>query len=55
VAGDKRRHALAITPAGRGTLDQVRTALDAYEARLAQRLSAQERAQLLGLLARVAS
>jgi DNA-binding MarR family transcriptional regulator len=55
VAGDRRRHALAITPAGRGTLEQVRSGLDAYEARLAQGLSAAERTQLLALLARVAT
>lgn len=55
VAGDKRRYSLVLTPAGRGTLEQVKSALAAYEARLARTLSKAERAQLMALLERVAA
>jgi DNA-binding MarR family transcriptional regulator len=54
VAGDRRRYSLVLTAAGRGTLEQVRVALDEYEARLARRLSRAERLQLMDLLERVA-
>lgn len=55
VAGDRRRYSLVITPAGRGKLEKVRAELEAYEARLASRLTGAERTQLLALLARVAT
>jgi DNA-binding MarR family transcriptional regulator len=55
VAGDKRRYSLVLTPAGRGTLEQVKSALAAYEARLARALSKAERAQLMALLERLAT
>ena len=55
VAGDRRRYSLVLTAAGRSTLEQVRVALDEYEARLARRLSHAERAQLMDLLERVAA
>jgi DNA-binding MarR family transcriptional regulator len=55
VTGDRRRYSLVITSAGRHKLEQMRTALEAYETRLAARLSPDERTQLLALLARVAN
>jgi DNA-binding MarR family transcriptional regulator len=55
VEGDRRRYRLVVTASGRSKLEQLRQQLDAYEARLAQRLSAAERTQLLALLARVAT
>jgi DNA-binding MarR family transcriptional regulator len=55
VAGDRRRYSLVLTAAGRRALEQVREALDAYEARLARQLDAAERRQLMALLARVAT
>jgi len=54
VLGDRRRYSLVITGAGRGKLEKVRAELAAYEARLANQLSAAERAQLMALLERVA-
>lgn len=54
VEGDRRRYRLVVTASGRGKLEALRQQLDAYEARLAQRLSAAERAQLMALLERVA-
>jgi DNA-binding MarR family transcriptional regulator len=55
VAGDRRRYSLVITNAGRGMLERARTELEAYEARLADQLTPDDRAQLMALLARVAS
>jgi DNA-binding MarR family transcriptional regulator len=55
VADDRRRYSLVLTPAGRGKLETLRTELAAYEKRLAARLSAAERAQLMELLERVAA
>jgi DNA-binding MarR family transcriptional regulator len=55
VAGDRRRYSLVITSAGRRKLEKVRAELEAYEARLASRLTPDERTQLMGLLERVAS
>ena len=55
VEGDRRRYSLVITPAGRGKLEKVRAELQAYEARLASRMTSAERAQLMTLLARVAT
>jgi len=54
VAGDRRRYSLVLTASGRSMLDTLRERLDAYEARLAKRLSAAERKQLMALLERVA-
>jgi len=53
VVGDRRRYSLVLTASGRAMLDTLRAKLAAYEARLAQNLSAAERKQLLALLARV--
>jgi DNA-binding MarR family transcriptional regulator len=55
VKGDRRRYSLVITGAGRGKLEKVRAELEAYETRLASRLTVAERAQLMTLLARVAT
>jgi len=55
VKGDRRRYSLVITSAGRGKLEKLRSELEAYEARLAEQLTPAERAQLMALLARVAS
>lgn len=55
VEGDRRRYSLVITAAGRGKLEKVRAELEAYEARLASRLTRPEREQLMALLARVAT
>jgi DNA-binding MarR family transcriptional regulator len=54
VAGDRRRYSLALTATGRKKLAALQARLAEYEARLAARLSAQERAQLKLLLQRVA-
>ncbi len=54
VASDRRRYSLALTASGRAKMEAMRTRLDAYEARLAAKLSAAERAQLMDLLERVA-
>ena len=54
VAGDRRRYSLALTAAGRSTLERVRSALGEYEARLASQLSPAERGQLMALLERIA-
>jgi DNA-binding MarR family transcriptional regulator len=55
VAGDRRRYSLVLTASGRTKLERVRAQLAAYETRLAAKLSAAERAQLMALLVRVAS
>lgn len=54
VASDRRRYSLALTATGRAKLEVLRVKLAAYETRLAAGLSAAERAQLMGLLDRVA-
>lgn len=54
VAGDRRRYTLALTPAGRSTLEQLRGRMAEYEERIAAGLSAAERKQLIGLLERMA-
>lgn len=54
VAGDRRRFSLALTPKGRQRMEQLHGRLPAYEARLADQLSATERRQLMALLDRVA-
>lgn len=55
VEGDRRRYSLALTASGRAMLETLRERLAAYEARLAGRLSASERKQLLALLERLIS
>lgn len=52
---DRRSHALQLTPAGSKFLQQVMPSLDAHEAELARDLSADERAELIKLLGRVAA
>lgn len=54
VQGDRRRYALALTATGRGKLEQLRVRLAEYEERIAARLSAAEREQLIRLLERTA-
>jgi DNA-binding MarR family transcriptional regulator len=54
VASDRRRYSLALTATGRAKMETLRARLAAYEARLAAGLSAAERAQLMGLLERIA-
>lgn len=54
VAGDRRRYLLALTDTGRTTMEQLRLRMAEYEERIAADLSAAERAQLVGLLNRVA-
>jgi MarR family transcriptional regulator, temperature-dependent positive regulator of motility len=53
VPGDRRRYALHLTDAGRAELRAIRERLPLHEARLAQRLSAAERGQLIDLLDKV--
>lgn len=55
VEGDRRRYRLVVTATGRSKLELLRQALEAYEARLAQKLKPAERAQLMSLLERVAT
>lgn len=50
---DRRAHSLALTPTGRKTLEAVTQAVCEHDARIASGLSAQERATLLDLLARL--
>lgn len=54
VAGDRRRYCLALTATGRHRMESLRERLDAYESRLAAKLTATERKQLMSLLERVA-
>ncbi|UUX94505.1 MarR family winged helix-turn-helix transcriptional regulator [Aquabacterium sp. J223] len=54
VEGDRRRYALALTPAGRRKLQQFQVKVAAYEQALAGGLSEVERRQLIDLLERVA-
>jgi DNA-binding MarR family transcriptional regulator len=53
VASDRRRYSLALTPSGRAILETLRQRHAAYEARLAEPLSATERGQLMALLQRL--
>jgi DNA-binding MarR family transcriptional regulator len=55
VAGDRRRYSLVVTASGRNKLEALRIQLAAYEDRLAQKLSAADRRQLLRLLELVAA
>lgn len=54
VQGDRRRYALALTATGRAKLEQLRLRMAEYEERIAARLSAAEREQLIALLNRTA-
>ena len=51
---DRRTNGLWLTPAGRAQLAQLKRRIGAHERRVAQRLSAAERAQLLALLEKLA-
>ena len=53
VPGDRRRYALHLTDAGRAALRAIRERIPLHEDRLAQRLSAAERGQLIALLDKV--
>lgn len=53
-AGDRRSHALVLTPLGQEKLDELARLVPGYETRIADRLSSEERALLLSLLERVA-
>ena len=53
VDGDRRSHALGLTPAGGALLRTARRRVDTHERRLAQDLSAAERSQLVALLRRI--
>ncbi|MCT9931712.1 MarR family transcriptional regulator [Planotetraspora sp. A-T 1434] len=50
---DRRRNVITITPAGRRRLEQLETVLSEVQDELLAPLSAAERRQLVGLLARV--
>lgn len=50
VPGDRRRYSLMLTASGRALLETLQERLAAYEERLAQRLSATDRRQLMTLL-----
>lgn len=52
---DRRTNGLWLTRAGRGLLVRAKRAIAAHEERVASRLSAAERTQLLQLLARIAA
>jgi len=53
MAGDRRKLALHLEPAGKQLLDHAREAIRAHEAWLKERFSAQEIDVLIGLLARI--
>lgn len=53
VSGDRRKYALYLTDAGRRELRAVRDRIPLHEDRLAKRLSAAEREQLISLLDKV--
>ena len=51
--GDRRSHALHLTPDGQTFLDALAPALEAHERAVAERLSAAERRTLVNLLGRL--
>lgn len=51
---DRRSYALSLTKAGRALLERVTPEVEAHERAIAADLSAAEREQLIGLLARIA-
>jgi DNA-binding MarR family transcriptional regulator len=53
AAGDRRSYALFLTAAGKALLRRARAAQARHEARIAEPLAASERAQLIGLLAKL--
>jgi DNA-binding MarR family transcriptional regulator len=53
VRGDRRRYALALTAKGHKALQGIRRRVPDHEERLAQRLTARERRQLITLLDKV--
>jgi DNA-binding MarR family transcriptional regulator len=52
-AHDRRSHALKLTPAGEAALADLKTVISAHEDHMTRVLSAEEKAQLLALLARI--
>ena len=53
VAGDRRASGLGLTPKGRRRLEALKTKVTAHDARIARRLSAQERGMMIGMLGRL--
>jgi DNA-binding MarR family transcriptional regulator len=53
ATGDRRSYALHLTTAGKALLRRARAAQARHEARLVEPLAERERAQLLGLLAKL--
>ena len=53
VQGDRRRYALALTPKGRKAIHGIRRRVPGHEERLARRLTAVERRQLVTLLDKI--
>ena len=53
VRGDRRRYALLLTPQGRKALHDIRRRIPDHEGRLAQRLTLEERRQLITLLDKI--
>lgn len=51
---DRRTNGLWLTPAGRGRVARLKRRIEAHERRVASRLSAAERTQLLALLEKLA-
>jgi DNA-binding MarR family transcriptional regulator len=51
---DRRTNGLWLTPAGRGRVARLKRRIEAHERRVASRLSAEERTQLLALLEKLA-
>jgi DNA-binding MarR family transcriptional regulator len=52
-ARDRRRHVVSITPSGRTTLAQITGAIDEYDRHFLAPLGADERRQLVALLAKL--
>jgi DNA-binding MarR family transcriptional regulator len=50
---DRRVYSLRVTPTGRAVLDRAQAAISAHDEMLASGLTAEERAQLIDLLARI--
>ena len=53
VPGDRRRYSLVLTASGRALLETLQVRLAAYEEKLAERLTATDRKQLMTLLAKL--
>ncbi|MCB5363859.1 MarR family transcriptional regulator [Pusillimonas sp. CC-YST705] len=54
IPGDRRSHALAVTPAGVAELQRLTQLIHKHEAMIATELTLDERDMLMGLLAKVA-